>query len=201
MPDPINMIGGYNKYLGYGYGGTLDYKLFENSKKILVLSDGIKQGFNIGENLNKKFPEKEIISTGINLSSPYISKQNLKIIEMDNTKPFTFNAEPVEDNSFDIILLRKGICVCNGTHTCAGFRAKSDEALNFFKEVIRILDKNNEKSIAVLHGEYGGDLEIQRIWREFLEELEHSEKVNITYLVQRDAELGQVLNSIIIRPN
>ena len=156
---------------------TIEPRLFKNSKKILVLSDGAtSQDVSIAEMLYSLFPNKKIYSTDFAIKGTS-SYKNFISMFMDNRKDF-----PFADNSMDTILLRKGLCRCNGTHCCAGFVPNTKESNHFFSEVIRVLDTDNPHSVALLHGSFNLTQDIEQVWKKVLTKLEKKRKVKIDFI-------------------
>jgi hypothetical protein len=172
----------------------IDYNLYENSEKILFLSDDNEAGFLLGKSISEHFPQKKVFSTGILFQDTSI-KENYTKMNLDNRAPFPFN-----DNSFDTIIMRKGICVCHGNYACGGFCATNDEAKVFFERVIKVLDKNNPNSLAILHGEAQLNQNFDTEWKKHFEGLEEKYNVQVFfYYIQRVN--NRLLHSILVAPN
>lgn len=169
----VNMLGGnQGKLLGHGVNVQAD--LYSESNKILLLSDR-PFDISVGDILAQKFPQKEITGTDYGYEGSVAAANYLKL-QMDNTKRF-----PFESDHFDTIVLRRGMCVCNAGKACAGFCATTEEAKFFFREVIRVLDKSNPKSRAILHGSYRVTEEILDTWKRYMSELEAEYPVLVSF--------------------
>ncbi len=174
--------------------GEMDMGLFKDSKAILALSDGEIEGvnpFRLGTSLAKKYPEKIIVSADYSTSQNILHKKFAEIF-LDNTKPF-----PFKNDEFDTILLRHGMCKCNGSHCCAGFLSESRESKIFFSEVSRVLNKKNPKSMAILEGNYNVMDEDLDIWIQYLDEIK--KEMPIKYDVVKNP-IG-IFYAIVIRPD
>lgn len=185
----IEMLGGKG-----GYGYDINFSHYEKSKSILLLSDASNNyGFSIGEQLARKFPQKDIVISDFRYKNTS-KNNNVTSMHLDNTKEM-----PFADNSYDTIVMRRGLCVCSGNKACGGFCSINEESYLFFRRVIKTLNKKNKNSIAILHGEHGTTKEVQDIWKGYLERLEEEFSVQVSFAYSKDKETG-LLNSIIIRP-
>lgn len=172
----------YYQHLGrmmggdHGYADIFDPDAYLHSDRLLFLSDGLNRAdhFSLGPQVARAFPQKRVISVDFGYPGS-IENGNLKLMSLDNTKAF-----PFADNSFDTIVLRRGLCVCHQNQCCGGFLPDSAEAKNFFREVVRVLDKRVSHSKAVLHGAYAVTPEIERVWIRYLSEIEKEFGVKAT---------------------
>jgi hypothetical protein len=181
------MLGG-----GRGYGRSIIDAHYEQAQNILLLGDSAVENFSMGERLATQFPNKLVVSTD------YLFQGGRRVgnfiqMHLDNLREF-----PFPNNSFDVVVARRGLCICRGCTACAGFNSMNHEAYGFFDRVIRTLNKRNPNAIAILHGEYGTTPHVQRVWLDFLAELEEEYRVQAYFLYPSNSQ--EILNSIVIRP-
>lgn len=190
--DPLLM-----KYVGFGWEGTgnVDLSSYERYERILFVSDSLnsQKTLSLGKLVSEKYPHKNITSTDFNYQGP-AQIGSLKAVSQDNNARFNF-----PDQSFDLVVLRYGLCVCHGEKCCGGFSPKSPEAEAFFFEVVRVLDRNNLRSQVVLHGDFGISPFILDEWKKFLRRVENKYNVNAT-IYFRQAGASEFFYSIGIRP-
>ncbi len=172
------------KYVGEGWSGSGGVRAATYAKhdNILFLSDGLnsKNHLSLGKIISKKFPKKNVVSTDFNYSGPdYID--SLRAVSVDNNQKL-----PFQDNEFDLIVLRYGLCVCYDQKCCGGFSPESDEAQQFFFEVARILNRNNPNSMVILHGETRVTSLILDEWKKFLRRVEFKYNVRATLYLRQD---------------
>lgn len=161
-----------------GTGKTIgNFTPYEKSKKLLFIGDGAGHSADADTGLQvaERFPDKEITRTDIGISRPR-REGNVTSLHMDNMDTF-----PFQDNSFDTIVLRKGLCHCHEGRACAGFCPNRRETKHFFGEVARVLDKSNPNSVAYLHGGYGVTDNILHLWYGVCGELEKQYGVKIEF--------------------
>lgn len=99
---------------------------------------------------------KVVVTDIVELPLPDGAKTpNLKIELIDNSNPALFGQFP--DNSFDRILMNHGLCFCKKEATsCAGITSCGDLSLDFWTEMIRILNKKNTQSEAIFTADAKG---------------------------------------------
>jgi hypothetical protein len=155
-----------------------DFSFLKDHKKILILSDSDHLGGQLAPKISLAHPHQKIVSGDIMFDG---GKKVSTYYEthLDNTKDF-----PVADNSFDAIVMRRGLCVCHGNQACGGFCSVNDESKDFFERVIKALDKNNNKSVALLHGIVSSQ-DIQTIWRLYFLELEAKYPIKTEFIHNR----------------
>lgn len=171
-----------------GYGKKIDYTWYENFERMLFLSDGIADtfgfrsearnetgAFSLAERVSERFPEKEVTQADFNIEGD-LTQANLRQLFVDNSQPL-----PFADKSFDLVILRKGLCLCFCRAPCAGFSQKYEGSLNFFKEVIRVMDLSNPRTLAILHGQEKSDPKVVERWRRIASELESQFPVKIEF--------------------
>jgi hypothetical protein len=172
-------------------GNKVDLGLYRNAKSILLLADGSERRVvdRLGPFLAREFPKKTVLSADVDVG------ENLLIRNWGNLKIDHLKVFPVKDNSFDRIILRKGLCQCHSASCCAGFHPLGPEARQFFSEVVRVLDKGNPESFAVLHGEKNvGGVDVAT-WRKMLDEISKSQPIEYEMMFD-----GGFFHSILIRP-
>jgi len=133
-------------------GGDVDTILKMKPKRILLLGDaGVRSiADQIGPLLRKS--GIEIYKTDFSIEGKKFNDDK-KIYEMhvNHLKPL-----PFRDNYFDLIIGSRILCQCNTkslSTTCGGINmARSGQLEEFMYHVARVLNKDNEKSIAVLGG-------------------------------------------------
>jgi hypothetical protein len=115
--------------------------------RILMLADGIFLDDSV--EIATHYPRKSVVGTDITISRSFFSPSpNLVVSELDIRKPFPFN-----EGSFDLVYLRSGLCHCRSdTETCCGIEETDVAITHFFSEVIRMLNKKQSHSLAILHG-------------------------------------------------
>ncbi len=100
--------------------------------------------------------EIQIFRGGLEMTpgSYELEKAHISTLVLDNLKPFSF-----EDSSFDYVSMSRGMCHCMTSLTsCGGLlldgKPDSQEKVKgFFREIIRVLNKENPLAFAYLHGE------------------------------------------------
>ncbi|NDG84681.1 MAG: hypothetical protein EBX52_06535 [Proteobacteria bacterium] len=175
------------------YGNKIEGALYEDAKTILCLSDGRDKDLieRMGPALAKEYPKKTVVSAELNVvQNGFVN--NWGLFRIDNTERF-----PVKNNSFDRIVLRRGMCVCHEGRCCAGFKPASADARNFLGEVVRILNKNDPHAMAVLHGMVDVGMAEIFAWSAFLDEI--SKTAPIRYRMMMDHQ--GMFHSILIQPS
>ena len=92
--------------------------------------------------LHEEYPKKVIVKAGLNLINDLIDDYFITK-HVDNTQPL-----PFDDNMMDAIILLGGLCYCFDNKPCGGF----DNANEFFSEIFRVLNKNNNSAFCYLNG-------------------------------------------------
>lgn len=137
-----------------------EYPNFDYSKhsKILFLSDQDKSGGTLSEKIND--PTKLIISSDISFNAGV----NIRV---DNQRL------PFKKNSFDLIVMNRGLCVCKGTSSCGGIESNRASMRDFLLSAIEILDKNNTNSLMLMTGFYYSTFikQVPPLWISVLNEL------------------------------
>ena len=86
---------------------------------------------------------------------------NVKIINLDNTKPFTQQLKKPAQKKYDLIVMNKGLCVCHQDFACGGIQSSQKGSLyGLLTNVASILDTKKPHSLAVLTG-INNDLNIE----------------------------------------
>jgi hypothetical protein len=86
---------------------------------------------------------------------------NIKIINLDNTKPFTQQLKKSAQKKYDLIVMNKGLCMCHQDLACGGIQPSQKGSLyGLLTNVASILDTKKPHSLAVLTGS-NNDLNIE----------------------------------------
>lgn len=124
---------------------------FEKAQDVLVLADTFETPFALAEEIREAFPQTHVYKTSLSCPEKLHNtemKPGIKAVRVDHREEFKF-----EDNQFDVITMKNGLCCCNGPEaSCAGIGFTQDRALLFFSEVVRVLNKNNPNAVAFLQG-------------------------------------------------
>ena len=138
-----------------------DISFYRNYSRILFLSDGQQEVWeSLAEQVAQYYPEKSVVKTDVSIVGEHMTLPNLKSMFLDNSKPM-----PFDDNSFDLVVMKRGICLCHSPNcTCGGIIMTQESTQAFLSEVSRILDKNSANSLAFLHGDYGQTRETLNMW-------------------------------------
>jgi hypothetical protein len=123
--------------------------------RVLFAGDGMAHA---RSKLEARFPEKTIIST-----DRFPSGRGVPTVISDHK-----DGLPFKDNSFDLIMMNRGLCFCPGrccsggrrqmtlarnlAPSCGGIPVDRQSRLGFLRDAARVLDKNNPRSIALLEG-------------------------------------------------
>lgn len=102
-------------------------------------------------------PDATIFQTSIDCPKDLHTKTRGKISyrNLDHTERF-----PFQDNQFDTIIMRKGLCLCKNSKkqdpstTCGGIKLNTTKCKMFFQEVARTLNKGNPNATAFLQGTF-----------------------------------------------
>lgn len=161
--------------------GRLNLSLYRPANTVLFLSDGLNadKWVSLGKKISDAFPEKTVVSGDFNYRGPAKVK-NLNLIAVDNTESFPFDSD-----YFDVVVLRRGLCVCNHNRCCGGFAPLSVDAKSFFREAVRVMNKKNPSARVVLHGSFGVTDNVVRTWTKYLEEIEREMGVRATIYFDR----------------
>ncbi len=171
-------------------GNKVDLGLYRDARSILLLGDGSKSQVTdrLGPLLAREFPKKWVVSADLEVGENLLIR-NWSTIQINHVERF-----PVNDNSFDRIILRKGLCQCHSSSCCAGFSPHGPQAKQFFREVIRTLDKRNPNAFAVLHGiDNVGGIDVQA-WSSMLDEIALTEPIQYQVILDKG-----FFHSILIR--
>lgn len=154
----------------------LDLSLYRDVKSVLFLSDGLSDPdwFSLGKRVSEAYPAKRVVSGDFNYRGPR-KAGNLELASVNNLNRF-----PFESDSFDMVVLRRGLCVCDDRRCCGGFSPLSLYAKNFFREAVRVMNKANPRAKVILHGSYGVTDNVVRGWTKYLEEIEEETGVRAT---------------------
>lgn len=172
-------------------GSKVDLGLYQDAKSILLLADGseTRATDRLGPLLAREFPDKAVVSADVDVAENQLIR-NWGHVKIDHLDVF-----PVKDNSFDRVILRRGLCQCHSNTCCAGFNPHGPQAKKFFQEVVRVMDKNNPNSFAILHGMHNvGGTDVQA-WKSMLDE------ISIFHPIEYEIMLDKgFFHSILIRP-
>jgi|GEM_PF-6515371 len=172
------------------HGNKIDAALYEDANTILFLSDGADVIDRLGPAIAQEFPKKTVVSAELDIVEDGFLN-NWGLIRIDNTRPF-----PAKDDSFDRVILRRGMCVCHHGRCCAGFKPASPDARNFLRQVVRILNKKDPHALAVLHGMYDVGMGEIWAWSTFLDEIAKTEPIRYRMMMDRQG----MFHSILIQP-
>lgn len=128
---------------------------FRHYKSVLFLSDGDRSQDYFHDDEQTMFVSSDIRQT-----------KGIQVVADNNKLPFA-------DNSFDLIILNKGICVCRGHHSCGGIAMQKLAMRQFAEQMLRILNKQRS-SLGIFTGfVYHDDYETisHQLWYEVLAEL------------------------------
>lgn len=118
---------------------------YSTARRVLFLADGL-YGEAMGPSVAKAFPSLLVTSSDVLHGAPK-TVGNLTTMRIDHKEGI-----PAPDNSYDRIVLRNALCVCNRTRFCADIPFDAASAATFFLEIGRVLDKNDPVAGAFLHG-------------------------------------------------
>ncbi|MCB0386050.1 MAG: hypothetical protein KDD43_11710, partial [Bdellovibrionales bacterium] len=170
-----------------GYGAEVNTAHYSPYSRLLFLSDGFGARFGIadgrsfegalslGQIVSRSFPEKHVVS-GDFITEGQTQTGNYQQRHVDNSQPL-----PFADNQFQFVGMRKGLCLCCRHQPCGGFSSKHEATKAFFSEVIRVLDLNDPKSLAVLHGQEFSNPKVVERWKRVAEELEQQYPVRFIF--------------------
>ena len=119
--------------------------------RIVFLSDGLLGMWQpLAEAVSSAYPDKLVIKGDYDLRE---AKRlgNLISAHIDNRVRL-----PLGDSSVDLVVMRRGLCLCHGATMCGGLSPTVPSMRRFMKDVYRVLDKANPNAVAYLHGGYGG---------------------------------------------
>jgi hypothetical protein len=164
-------------------------KLFYHQKpqsclRILILSDSrnIMDHSTLGEhyfNLLQDLKPFSIISTDFDSSKELSGSTPMEMkgfMNLNNLKtPF-----PFENDSFDLILMRGGICICDDQlNVPCAIPGNSDAALNFLIEINRIL----RRGFAFLHGNGTGcTKKCEKFWKDVANKRKENLNIKMVYV-------------------
>jgi hypothetical protein len=146
-----------------------DYRAHERA---LVLSDGgrAKHGFPIAR------PGQQIVRSDF-------GHAHGADVRLDN------NHLPFKDDAFDLIVLGRGLCQCrHEPKTCGGVETEVDAMKTFLTDVIRVLDKSKEGSLALLTGFAFQERHVPGMWGRAAEEVATEHRA-VQLTVLRDPRL------------
>ncbi len=147
---------------------------YEQFNHILFLSDGGKAGLALAK---RKKPHQLIVSSDFRMADGV----NLQI---DNNKL------PFRSDSFDLVLMNRGLCPCHSAIACGGIDTKKEPMKKFLSGVIDILNKNNPDSLALVTGFYFPGLfrkTVPELWLSIVEELQQEHPSLQFAILQKDA--------------
>lgn len=122
-------------FSNFDYYPNFNYDKFNN---ILFLSDGGKAGRSIQ---SKKKPSQFFVSSDFKFST------GVNVLVDNNKLPF-------QNNSFDLILMNRGLCPCRGLSACGGIDINRESMKSFLTSIVNLLDNNNPNSLALITGFY-----------------------------------------------
>jgi len=131
------------------HGSNFDAYRGRHIRNILFLSDGPRPR-SLAESVANEFPRKRIVKSDVQILQTATSN-NLTLVHVNNRLKF-----PFEENSFDMIVMRRGLCLCGGNETCGGIKLNRVDQKRFLFEVARVLNKNNPFSSAFLLNDNAG---------------------------------------------
>lgn len=134
---------------------------YESFRNILFLSDAGKAG----RFLNQTKNDSQLV-----VSSDFSFNTGIQL-RVDN------NRLPFRSNSFDLIVMNRGLCPCKSAVACGGIDTQKAPMKRFLEQVVDILDKDNPKSLALLTGfYYPGTMResVPRLWLEIVREIQGS---------------------------
>jgi hypothetical protein len=126
---------------------VMDYARYH---RVVFLADGLPQKWeSLAEPIAHLFPQKLVVKGDFEIAGTQ-RFDNLVAMHIDNSQKL-----PLEAHSADLVVMRRGLCLCHGTAMCGGLKVKTPAMRRFFREVYRVLDRNNPDAVAYLHGAYG----------------------------------------------
>lgn len=156
----------YEPYYNY-------YKFnYENFKKILFLSD-----MDVGAKYARRSDRSQLFVTS---DIDFKDKKNEKVEEENENKSGSLktyldnNFLPFIGNSFDLILMNRGLCVCKGGGaSCGGVDIHYEPMKKLLLGVIDVLDKKQINSLALFTGFYypGMAVVVPALWKSILNDL------------------------------
>jgi hypothetical protein len=152
--------------LGHLINPTEDtVRAYDPYRRVVFLSDGDPRYWeSLAEPIFKMFPDKQVIKGDYEISGEH-RQGNFTAMHIDNRGKL-----PLLSGSADLVVMRRGLCLCHGTATCGGLHVKVPELRRFFEEVYRVLDRSNAKAVAYLHGSYGDRARL-KVFRQAADEL------------------------------
>jgi hypothetical protein len=86
-------------------------------------------------------------------------------VVIDNTVELPFS-----DDTFDAVVMRRGLCACRDGKVCGGIPLELPAATSFLRSVARVLNTQNPEAIAVLQGEihhgFDGGSHAMKFWEQ-----------------------------------
>jgi hypothetical protein len=133
--------------------------------RLVFLSDGDPRVWeSLAEPIAQVFPDKLVVKGDYELHGVH-QHGNLTSMHIDNTVRL-----PLASGSADLVVMRRGLCLCHGSAMCGGLRPAVPAMRRFFGDVYRLLDPSNPKAVAYLHGAYGPSERVQ-VFRQAADEL------------------------------
>lgn len=124
--------------------GNVDPYEAHKKDRIVFLADG--DDASLADAVAARFPDARVTKGDYALVGTETSG-NLTRRFIDNTK------ELGPAGGADLVVMRKGLCLCKGPACCGGVRPTPHAMSDFFGRVGRLLDRGNPNAKALLHGE------------------------------------------------
>lgn len=126
-------------------------EFYRGRRKILFLAEKASETSGLAERVAAAYPRTLVVRTGIDAPPIGSFPPNCAWAVVDNRYRL-----PFPDNNFDLIVMRRGLCLCGERReiTCGGISIDEDSGRRFFTEVSRVLDKRSRQSLALLDAGY-----------------------------------------------
>jgi hypothetical protein len=161
------------------YEGTV--AAYQPYARMVFLSDGIPTRWqSLAEPIAQRLPDKLVVKGDYEIEGVH-QHGNLTAMHIDNRLRL-----PLASGSADLVVMRRGMCLCHGSKMCGGLHPDVPAMRRFFGEVYRLLDPQNPKAVAYLHGAYGSSSRVQ-VFRKAADELmARNPKMKIELVTDQD---------------
>jgi hypothetical protein len=146
----------FDNYQNYNY---------EAFDRVLFLNDGGKAA----QLVTPTRTDQLFISTDFAWDKVNVPEARISRVQIDN------NQIPFKKNSFELIVMNRGLCPCRGTITCGGIDTKKAPMKKFLVSAIDLMNAENPNSIALFTGFYFPGIfqkKLPTLWRQILNEIQ-----------------------------
>jgi hypothetical protein len=150
---------------------------YEPYSRVVFLGDGLpNQWRSLAELIHQVFPDKLVVKGDFEIPGTFRSG-NFVAMHMDHNHRL-----PIPSGSVDLVLMRRGLCLCHGATLCGGLRPHVPTMRRFFADVYRTLDPSNPNAVAYLQGSAGPSTRVETFRQAAAEAMTRDPRIRVEFV-------------------